>query len=341
MSRLKLITLAFCSLATLWACNAIETSSEKPQEKPVSQEAGLGDDLPAGFELATLVRLEKRQPMESEGLENVFVLSDNIASGSEPLGEAAFARLEELGIKTVLSVDGKQPNIELAARHGMKYVHIPIQYKGIHDEALVHLTKSFRELDGPFYVHCFHGRHRGPAAAAVGRLVLDGISREEALAEMRQWFGTSSKYEGLYRLIARGSIPTAVESSASTWAFEATHTVKGIAGAMVPIARSHDALKFLSKNDWAVDADHPDIDPVNEANILLQAFESMESLGEVADGPGKMQVGTAKSIQAARSLRDHLIEVKRGSESAKKAALLNLKQIKAQCSACHATYRNT
>ncbi|MFT7618838.1 MAG: protein tyrosine phosphatase (PTP) superfamily phosphohydrolase (DUF442 family) [Planctomycetota bacterium] len=338
MSRIALLSLAFCSVAALWSCNAVETPSVEAELAPL--ETTETQDLPAGFELATLVRLEKRQPIEAKGLHNVFVLSENISSGSEPEGREAFARLQELGIKTILSVDGKQPNTKIAAEFGMKYVHVPIQYKGIDQEALVHITKSFRELQGPFYVHCFHGRHRGPAAAAVGRLVLDNTSREEALAEMRQWFGTSQKYEGLYSLIARGAIPTAEESSASTWVFESSHSVDGIAGAMVPIARSHDALRILSKNNWEIDPNHPDIDPVNEASILLEAFESMEILSEVSDGPDQMQKGSADSITAARSLRNHLLEVRRGSKSAAKAAMLNLKQVNAQCSSCHATYRN-
>ena len=74
--------------------------------------------------------------------------------------------------------------------------------------------KTFRELDGPFYVHCFHGKHRGPAAAAaLGRIAVDGVPREQAIAEMRQWCGTSEKYEGLYRTIAEVLRPDAEDAT--------------------------------------------------------------------------------------------------------------------------------
>ena len=37
-----------------------------------------------------------------------------------------------------------------------------------------------------------------------------------ALAEMRQWCGTSPKYEGLYAVVASGAIPAAGETD-SKW----------------------------------------------------------------------------------------------------------------------------
>ena len=127
----------------------------------------------------SLVTLDVVPPQEFPGLHHVFSLSDNIISGAEPDGDRALAEIASMGVKTILSVDGKAPDVETARDYGMRYVHVPIQYKGISTDELLVITKTFREAEGPFYVHCFHGKHRGPAAAAVGRLVIDGLSREQ------------------------------------------------------------------------------------------------------------------------------------------------------------------
>src|SRR5947209_7848196 len=60
--------------------------------------------LPVGNEL----------PAEFPGLRNVFHLSEKLYSGSAPEGEAGFRSLQQLGIKTVITVDGMPPDLPLA-----------------------------------------------------------------------------------------------------------------------------------------------------------------------------------------------------------------------------------
>ncbi len=338
MSRLLSKLIVVSLLVSLASCHAVDSSSTVKTPKTQTIDTSL--EAEPAYELATLVRLEKRQPLESEGLHNVYVLSENISSGSEPEGEEAFARLQEMGIKTILSVDGKLPEEALAKAHGMRYVHIPIQYKGIEDKALLHIAKTFRELEGPFYVHCFHGRHRGPAAAAVGRIVLDGASRKKALAEMRQWFGTSSKYEGLYQLIAHGALPSESLTQEASWDFPAAHRVEGIASSMVSISRAEDALKTSAKLNWGIDPGHPDFNAVNEANILLESFERMSALSAVSQGPPSLRANAKASIFATQQLKDQLSRFAQGDAAAGQLALGSMKTIKRLCSSCHRAHRN-
>src|SRR5262245_25023905 len=53
-------------------------------------------------------------PLSSTHLHNVFRVTTNLFSGSAPESEAAFAEIARLGVKTVLSVDGSKPSVELA-----------------------------------------------------------------------------------------------------------------------------------------------------------------------------------------------------------------------------------
>lgn len=291
------------------------------------------------YEEANRITLPKVKPEEAPGLHNIFKLSKNIISGSEPHGEEAIKKISEMGVKTILSVDGKVPDAELAAKYGMKYVHVPIQYKGITDEELTQISKTFREQQGPFFVHCFHGKHRGPAAAEIGRLVLDGIPRGEAIAEMRQWCGTAASYEGLYKTIAVGSIPSEGQTRSYDWNFPSAQPLTGIGQAMTIISRADDNLKDLSKHQWQAYAEHPDADALNEAIKLASALERANQLVEVAKQPENYRKWMADSATQSVTLRDTLKNLREGK--AKTEDVDNAyKALSKTCSACHDSYRN-
>lgn len=298
------------------------------------------------YQSAGGVELPAVAPEDHTDLHNVFRLSRDIISGSEPHSAAAFERIAARGVRTILSVDGKIPDAETAERYGMRYVHIPIHYNGISQDELSKIAKTFRELQGPFYVHCFHGRHRGPAAAAVGRLVLDGVSREQVLAEMRQWCGTSGKYEGLYQTLATGEIPSAEVTASYEYDFSAEYPVEGLRGAMVGMARAYDHLQDLAERDWRLDPAHPDVDANNEADKLHELFAKSARLDETAAGPDDLRGWLDSSFQASRDLRDALADLARGPADdgdpadAGERANAALERVAENCSACHEAYRN-
>ncbi len=298
-------------------------------------------------DLALSVDLPASAPRELPGLHNVYRLSDAIVSGSEPENEAAFAELAALGIRTILCVDGKVPDAEAAARHGMTYVHLPLQYRGITDEQQLDLAKTFREQEAPFYVHCFHGQHRGPAAAAIGRVVLDGASRATAVAEMAQWSGTSPQYEGLYDAVARADLPDADDSAGHDFDFPAAHPMQGVRASMVPIPRTHDALELVGKAGWAVDPGHPDIDPLREAEVLAGLFAQLAALDEVRQRPDDFRgwaddsrATSAELVQVLRAARQGRSAGEPVDGAARARADALFADIKADCKSCHAVYRN-
>ena len=65
------------------------------------------------------------------GLERYRRRSDRIGQGGEPHGEVAFRNLAALGYDTVVSVDGARPDVETAAKYGLRYVHGPLGYEGV------------------------------------------------------------------------------------------------------------------------------------------------------------------------------------------------------------------
>src|SRR5512134_2416916 len=75
-------------------------------------------------------------------LHNLFRATTNVFSGSSPEGDAAFRELIRLGVKTVISVDGAQPDVEAARKHGLRYIHLPIGYDGVPTNRIAELVKA-------------------------------------------------------------------------------------------------------------------------------------------------------------------------------------------------------
>ncbi len=155
-------------------------------------------------------------PKELPGLHNVHRASGKVLMGSEPHGEEAFQQLQKLGVKVIVSVDGAKPEVDMARQYGMRYVHLPIGYDAIPEDTALGLTRVGRELDGPVYVHCHHGKHRGPAAAAVLCLSNGSIKLDDAL-ELMKSAGTGKDYKGLWRDVKAFKPRLRMRNSRSSW----------------------------------------------------------------------------------------------------------------------------
>ena len=138
--------------------------------------------------------LQEAVPKELPGLHNVHRATKIVYLGSEPHGEEAFISLKKLGVTTIVSVDGATPDVELAKKHGLRYIHIPTGYDGVDEVATKALTRVAWEIKTPLYVHCHHGKHRGPAAAAIVCLASGTLTHDQAIGLMK----TAGTRQGLH-----------------------------------------------------------------------------------------------------------------------------------------------
>jgi protein tyrosine phosphatase (PTP) superfamily phosphohydrolase (DUF442 family) len=278
--------------------------------------------------------------VEAPGLHNVFRLTDRLYSGSSPDGEEGFRSLEKLGIKTVLSVDGARPEVALAHQHGLRYVHLPIGYDGVPHEQALRIAKAVRELPGPVYVHCHHGQHRGPAAAAIAHLCLDeGCGVETVVAEMRR-AGADPHYKGLYAAPREFRRPTAEELARLPGDFPETAPVAALAQLMVGMDERWDALKLARESGWRVPADHPDIDPPHEALQLLEQYREAARLPRVKERPEEFRRWLAVAEASAGQLEQALRGGKGRQSVDAAAAERSFQELKGACTRCHSKYRD-
>jgi len=336
---MKIFVFLFLTVLAL-APGCRQTVSSEEDVFPVTVAASLGTSETGAYALGSRRALPVREPLDLPGLKNVFPLSENVISGAEPDGAEAFEAIAALGVKTILSVDGKVPDQDTAAGLGMRYVHVPLQYSGIDENEFLRIAKTFHELKAPFYVHCYHGRHRGPAAAGIGRLLLDKADREQALAEMRQWSRTSPKYEGLYGVVAWRSLPSREETTAYAWDFPAAHPLGGFRNAMIDMTRAYDHLQDLADRDWKAGADHPDVHAVNEADKLIELLHRTAQEQAVVDRPAGFRRLLGNTRNRAELLRAELRKLDARTSGSGAVAARLVGDLKKSCTACHVAYRN-
>jgi protein tyrosine phosphatase (PTP) superfamily phosphohydrolase (DUF442 family) len=273
--------------------------------------------------------------VEAAGLHNVFRLTEKLYSGSSPDGEEGFRSLQKLGIKTVLTVDGMRPDVERAHKYGMRYVHLPIGYDGMTRAQAVRIVKAVRDLLGPVYLHCHHGQHRGPAAAAVAHLCLDErCTVEMVIAEMRR-AGTDPHYTGLYAAPRQIGRLTAAELDRVPADFPEVAPIPALTEAMDAIDGRLDNLKLVKAAGWRTPADYPDLDPPHEALQLREQFREVARMPEVRDRPGEFRRLLAGAEESARRLE----EVLRGGKD-RATADRALKGVNTACASCHTRYRD-
>lgn len=273
-------------------------------------------------------------PAASHALHNVHHIGSKVISGAVPESEAAFDELRSMGVRTIISVDGASPDVERAAARGIRYVHIPITYAEATREQQLELARAVRDLPGPIYVHCHHGKHRSPAAAAAIAVTLGEVTPEEGVAFMKA-AGTAPNYTGLYACVAHAVVASVAALDGAPADFPAVCKPEGITGAMVQIDEAFEHLGQIRAAGWTTPADHPDLVPAAEAGRLADQLRfggedvRAQRLGD------EFRRRLAESIGAATALEDGLT-----SHASAEQLERRWKLVAVSCKECHAAYRD-
>ncbi len=267
------------------------------------------------------------------GLENFRRWSDRIAVGGQPAGETAFRNLAAMGYRTVLSVDGAKPDLEMAAKYGLRYVHVPFGYDGVPKDAQTKIVKAVESSDGPVFVHCHHGVARGPAGAMIARIAVDGISNEEAAKELKE-SGCDAKYKGLFRDVMSAVPPTSAELAAVPAKLPTYVSPGTLAEQMAVLDRTWARVNAAKNASWSAPNDRPDVDPSHEARILWEKIREINRLGDVERHGPDFAANLQKAEDGGHALEDALLAGDRA------AATKQFAVVKQTCDACHARWRD-
>ena len=278
--------------------------------------------------------------LTSQHLPNPVQLHPKVISGGLPEDDAAFQELADLGVKTVISVDGMTPDVTTAAKHGLRYVHLPHGYDGIPEQRIKELAKAVRDLQGPIYIHCHHGKHRSPAAASVA-CVSAGFIPQSLAVPILELAGTNPGYRGLFQAAQEAAPFEDALLNELNVEFKEVQEIPPMAEAMVRLSHVSDHLKVIAEAGWQSPADHPDLEPAHEALLLRELCTEMLRTEEVKQQPNDFQEWLKDSEAAALELETQLSELKNAQQSSPPPALaMHLHRILTNCKACHVKYRD-
>lgn len=278
-----------------------------------------------------------QKPRDYPGLHNVVAYHEAFYSGSVPEGEAAFDSLAGMGIKTIISVDGAETEVDKAEARGMKYIHLPIGYNGFDEKRKVELVRAVRDsmAQGPVYLHCHHGKHRSAGAAGAVAVSLGWMTNDAAIARMKV-SGTAPTYTGLYACTASAGMLSKDVVDSINGDFPAIQRPKGTTKAMVDIDIAMENLKAIEKAGWKAPADHPALVPAPEAGKMADLLRFLENDPRTLAKPADYLAFLKENNARATKLEDMLAAGE--TDAAKLSAQFKL--VAASCKDCHTKYRD-
>jgi protein tyrosine phosphatase (PTP) superfamily phosphohydrolase (DUF442 family) len=125
--------------------------------------------------------------VELDGVPNLHQVAPGFYRSAQPSAEG-FANLsQKLGVKSIVSLRAFHPDDVLAGGHHLMLTRIPIHTWHIEEEDVVKALRAVLRArkQGPVLLHCQHGADRTGLISALYRIIVQGWSKKDALAEMR------------------------------------------------------------------------------------------------------------------------------------------------------------
>lgn len=308
-----------------WICLAAVVGSWHVLEPPLPEPRAETKSVPP-----------QAEKLSQRGLENLWMLPLNerqvLYSGGQPEGDEGFQALADLGVRTVISVDGARPDIELAKHHGLRYVHLPISYHDVPPAQLARMVQAVQSLPGPAYVHCHHGKHRGPASAlSIWRCLNPALTPEVATETLKE-MGTAAKYRGLYRAVER-NMPAIPKSTTAD--FPEVTPAAPLAEQMVAIDLTWEQIVKLAKTSEPTADDLARLD--EQWTHLAELFRESARLFEADSKEQRYRLRELLADSAAMLVPDEKLA---SSQAMWDWQTARIPQIESRCAACHAEFRD-
>ncbi|HEY3320439.1 MAG TPA: dual specificity protein phosphatase family protein [Planctomycetota bacterium] len=134
------------------------------------------------------------------GLSNFAKISDALYRGAQP-DAAGFAKLKEMGIKTIVNLRSFHSDRDKLEGSGLQYVHLNCKAWHAEEEDVVAFLKVVQDpKNQPVFVHCQHGADRTGMMVAAYRIVVQGWSNDDAAKETHN-FGFHEMFEGIQKAL--------------------------------------------------------------------------------------------------------------------------------------------
>lgn len=125
-------------------------------------------------------------PLEIKGLSNLHQVTPMIYRSAQP-DKNSGSVISELGIKTVLSFRKRDKDEPLHSTPGVTFKRYPLYTWDIEEEDILAVLRIMNDpANQPILVHCTHGADRTGLMMASYRMIIQGWTKEAAIAEMKK-----------------------------------------------------------------------------------------------------------------------------------------------------------
>jgi protein tyrosine phosphatase (PTP) superfamily phosphohydrolase (DUF442 family) len=147
------------------------------------------------------------EPVQAQGLPNLFKVCDNLYRGAEPTTEG-LQELKKLGVHTVIDLRESNGNQAKMGELGLTYEHIPMTALHVKDDNVVQFLRIAGDAGhAPMFVHCKRGADRTGLMCAMYRIAFQGWTKDQAIAEMTQGgFRFNNGYQNVVNYIRDANI---------------------------------------------------------------------------------------------------------------------------------------
>jgi len=141
-------------------------------------------------------------PIALEGVPNLHQITPTLYRSEQPTA-AGMKNLEKLGIRTVINLRFFNDDDQEAAGTMLRTERVKILTWNIDDDHVVAVMRMLRQPEnGPFLIHCQHGADRTGLMSAMYRVLEQGWSVDDALAELTDGgYGYHSVWTNILRYI--------------------------------------------------------------------------------------------------------------------------------------------
>ncbi|HYG75654.1 MAG TPA: hypothetical protein VEK08_11675, partial [Planctomycetota bacterium] len=269
-----------------------------------------------------------------ESLPRAYRFSARVAAGPRVATAEQYRVLKDMGVKTLLSVDGTAPDGAACEALKIRGVHLPLGFAGFTTEQTRALARALRDLPAPVYVQAAEGT-RAYTASALALVVLGQIEPADAIGALKT-AGVPS-LSALYSAVASAR-PDAQAAELNTIAFAPHAPVSPLVQEMLQIDTIWRRLEKARAQGWRVSEEGRG-ELARDAHLLLERYLELSKSETITHDKAKAMM--SDSVAAAASLAYTLAAWKK-NPGAEEMATVNagFNRTTASCLNCHAQVRD-
>jgi tyrosine-protein phosphatase SIW14 len=125
------------------------------------------------------------RPVASTVLPNWYKVDDGLYRSRQP-DRNGFEEIRRRGIRTIVDLRAGHSDARLVEGLGFNLVAVPLRAWHFTDDQILSALKAIQAGPKPVLVHCQQGADRTGAVIAAYRVIVQGWSKDEAIAELKK-----------------------------------------------------------------------------------------------------------------------------------------------------------